>query len=111
MTVADIAALDAFRTLTGDIGMKNEITGAYAGDLLSWVMGKAKEGDCWITIQGHVNISAVASLAGVACVVVAENAVVNEEALRKAAEAGIPILTSRLPIYEICKLLAGIITR
>ncbi len=26
------------------------VTGGYAGDLLSWVMGNAQSGDCWITI-------------------------------------------------------------
>ena len=27
------------------------VTGGYAGDLLSWVMGRAQSGDCWITIR------------------------------------------------------------
>ena len=27
------------------------VTGGYAGDLLSWVMGRAQEGEAWLTIM------------------------------------------------------------
>ena len=36
------------------------VTGGYAGDLLSWVMGRASAGDCWITIMSNQNVAAVA---------------------------------------------------
>ena len=48
------------------------VTGGYAGDLLSWVMGRAREGDCWITIMSNQNVAAVAVLAEVGCVLLAE---------------------------------------
>ena len=38
---------------------EKEVTSAYIGDLLSWVMGKAKSGDAWITIMSNKNILAV----------------------------------------------------
>ena len=31
-----------------------EVTGGYTGDLLSWAMGRAKEGDAWFTVMGNV---------------------------------------------------------
>ena len=43
--------------------MDREITGGYCGDLLSWVMGRAKADDAWITIMTNINFVAVASLA------------------------------------------------
>ena len=39
-----------------------EISGGYAGDLLSWVISRAKSGDVWVTIMSNINIVAVASL-------------------------------------------------
>jgi hypothetical protein len=109
MKVSDLAVLDAFTAVTGDAGLSNDITGVYAGDLLSWVMSKAKAGDCWVTIQGHVNISAVAALTGSACIIVAENAPVGEDARQKSAAEGTPILRTALPMYDVCKLLAGLL--
>ena len=38
------------------------VSGGYVSDLLSHVMGQAKAGQIWITMQGHQNIVAVASL-------------------------------------------------
>ena len=45
-----------------------EVSGAYVGDLLSWVMGRAQADNAWITIMSNVNVIAVASLSDVACV-------------------------------------------
>ena len=38
-----------------------EITGVYIGDLLSWVMGRAKSGDAWLTIMSNINMKSVYS--------------------------------------------------
>ena len=46
-----------------------EIAGIFTGDLLSWAMGRAKEGDAWFTVMGNVNAVAVAALADCACIV------------------------------------------
>lgn len=50
-----------------------EVTGGYAGDLLSWVMGRAQSGDAWITIMSNNNIIAVATLTDAALVILAED--------------------------------------
>ena len=80
------------------------ITGVYCGDLLSWVMSHAKEGNIWLTIQGHINIIAVASLIGIPAIIVVEGSVVDEEVISKANEEGIAILTTKKTAYEIASL-------
>ena len=33
---------------------ERQVIGAYCGDLLSWVMGRAKADDAWITIMTNI---------------------------------------------------------
>ncbi len=68
------------------------IEGVYIGDLLSWVMGKAKSGDAWITIMSNVNILAVASLADCACIILSEGVTLPEDLLATAKDKDINIL-------------------
>lgn len=65
MTVNELSAQAEFKALTMPDG-EREITGVYIGDLLSWVMGRAKADCAWITIMSNINIVAVASLADTA---------------------------------------------
>jgi hypothetical protein len=78
-----------------------DVTGGYACDLLSYVMAKAKAGDLWVTVQGHPNIVAVASLIGLAGIVVAEGAKVEPATLEKAEQEGVLILTTPLTTYAV----------
>ncbi len=82
-------------------GLEQEVSGGYVSDLLSNVMGQAKGGNLWVTMQGHVNIVAVASLAGVSAVIVAGGAAVDEKAMEKARENNIVLLTSPRGAFEI----------
>ena len=85
-----------------------EIEGGYTGDLLSWVMGRVRENHAWITIMSNINIVAVASLADVACIVLAEGVTVDET-IRTTAEAkGINLYTSEKTAYELASMLARI---
>lgn len=78
------------------------VTGGYAGDLLSWVMGRAKSGDAWVTIMTNRNILAVAALADTACVIVAEDSAVEAEVTALAEEKGINLYRSPLNIFDLC---------
>jgi len=69
-----------------------EVTGGYTGDLLSWVMGRAAEGDVWITIMSNANIVAVATLADVSCVLLAEGAAPDKGVAELAAQKGVNLL-------------------
>lgn len=78
------------------------VTGGYAGDLLSWVMGRAQSGDAWVTIMTNRNILAVAALADTACVIVAEDSVVEPDVSELAAEKGINLYRSRRNSFDLC---------
>lgn len=77
-----------------------EISGIYIGDLLSWVMGRAKADDAWITIMSNINIVAVASLADVACIILAEGVNLDSSVVETARAKGVNIIASQLPAYE-----------
>ena len=62
MKISDIITKLDLKVISGHNGLSNEITGGYVSDLLSDVMGNAREGEVWITLQTHQNIIAVGSL-------------------------------------------------
>ena len=101
MTVREWAERSGMRAAALPDG-EREITGVYLGDLLSWVMGRAKSGNAWITIMNNINVVAVASLADVSCVIFAEGTEVPDEVVQKAEAQDINLLRSELPAYELC---------
>ena len=104
MTVNELSAQAEFKALTMPDG-EREITGVYIGDLLSWVMGRAKADCAWITIMSNINIVAVASLADTACIILAESVELPEDVDTTATQKNVNILSSELGAYEIaCKL-------
>ena len=86
-----------------------EIDGCYCGDLLSWVMSRAEPGNVWLTVMGNVNSIGVAVLADISCIILTENAALDEDAKKRATEQGVVILTSSKNSYtlaaEISKLI------
>ena len=84
-----------------------EIKGAYIGDLLSWVMGRAKADDAWITIMSNRNILAVASLSDVSCIILAEGVTLEEDIIETAREKGINILRGEETAFSIAAKLAS----
>ena len=86
-----------------------EIGGGYAGDLLSWVMGRLGEDEAWVTIMSNINVVAVASLADVACVIFSEDVDPDDEAVQKAQKEGVNLLKVSCSSYEICAKLAELI--
>ncbi|MBQ4128965.1 MAG: hypothetical protein IJD68_04250 [Ruminococcus sp.] len=80
---------------------EREITDCYIGDLLSWVMGRAPSDSIWLTVMGNINSIAVASLADVSCIVLVENAALDEDAKAKAAAHDITILQSEENAYHL----------
>ena len=88
---------------------EREVKGAYVGDLLSWVMGKADAGNVWITIMSNVNIVAVATLADTSCILLADGVVPEEDVLDTASQKGVNILSSELSAYELAKKISGLV--
>ena len=79
-----------------------KVTGGYAGDLLSWVMGRAKEGDAWVTIMSNVNIIAVASLADPSCIILSENVSPDDGVLERAEAQGVNLLKTKKDTFSVC---------
>ena len=108
MTVKELAAaLDCKIFCMPDAD--REISGGYAGDLLSWVMGRAEAGDAWVTIMSNVNIVAVATLADPACIILSENVQPDDNALLKAQDVGVNILGSTADTFSLCARISELI--
>lgn len=88
---------------------EREVTGGYTGDLLSWVMGRAQSGDCWITIMSNTNIVAVAALSDTAAVVMAEGVMPDAGVAELAEKKGINLFSSEKPAYRLCAELAALL--
>ena len=78
-----------------------EIYGCYCGDLLSWVMSRAEENNVWLTVMGNINSIGVAVLTDIACIVLTENAPLDDNAKQKADENGVIVLTTNKNSYEV----------
>lgn len=109
MTVECFAKLSGFKVITLPHPDK-EIDGAYVGDLLSWVMGRAEAGNLWITIMSNVNVVAVASLADISAVILAEGVSLDDDVVTVAAEKGINVLSTEANAYLTAKKVAELIS-
>ncbi|MEG1389212.1 MAG: hypothetical protein RSD07_02505 [Angelakisella sp.] len=102
MTVKELCDRNGLVPETGD--GSREVTGIYCCDLLSIVMGRAPADCVWVTVMGNLNAVAVAVLVDVACIVLAENMPLDEDARKRAEQEGVTIIRSKLPVYETCKM-------
>lgn len=100
MTVNELANKIGLKPLAGIGGDQTEVLTCYSGDLLSWVMGRAKEGSAWLTVMGNVNAIAVATLADCACIILTEGAPLDEDARQRAEIQNVPVYSTDLNAYE-----------
>lgn len=101
MTVRELKEKLNLRLVSGEEGLDNVIDGGYTSDLLSDVMGNAEMGQCWITLQTHKNIMAIASLKDLACIVLVKDLEPNSDTIEQSNQEGIPILTTIKEAFEI----------
>lgn len=100
-TIGEICrALDLKVVCPGDEA--REIEGVIVGDLLSHILGEARENWIWVTIQIHLNVSAVAVLKDLPLVILASNRTPQEDLAKKCAEENIALAVSPLRAYELC---------
>ena len=85
----------------GDKAAEKEVKGGYCGDLLSWVMSRANESDCWLTVMGNVNSIGVAVLADVACILLTENSAFDDDAKMRAEQNGVIVLRSQENAFDL----------
>lgn len=100
MQIDVLAEKLGWKLLTESSGTDREALGCYCGDLLSWVMGRAKADDVWLTVMGNINAIAVATLADVSAIVLVEDAALDAEALARANQQEVAVYTTSLPAYE-----------
>ena len=108
MTVREIAALTGFSAAA--LPQPERVAdGVYIGDLLSWVMGRAKADDAWLTVMGNVNAIAVASLADTAGIILVEDAVLDADAKARAEQQEIAVYGTSLPAFETALKIASLL--
>jgi hypothetical protein len=105
MDLNEIISSLPLTVVTPPADFSREVTGAYVSDMLSDVMGNAKDGFLWITIQIHLNTIAVASLKNLSGIILVNSRVPAEDTLKKAIEENIPILTTPLPAFDLVGML------
>jgi hypothetical protein len=101
MTLREVIDSLRLQVLTDGAGLDRDVTGGYACDLLSVVMGRSQTGQVWVTRQSHANVVAVASLKELAAVVLADGVTADPETLAKASEEKVVVLGSTLPAFEL----------
>ena len=72
--------------------MHPKIAKVFCCDLLSIAMSKAPENGAWVTVMGNKNTLAVASLADVSCIILAEGITFSDEDLACAKRKELPSL-------------------
>lgn len=94
ITLREIVERAGLQVRNPGVNLLRPVSGGYAADLLSCVMAGAKQGNIWVTLQGHPNIVAVAALLDLAAIVVTEDAPIDPQTLDRATEEGVPVLSS-----------------
>lgn len=98
-----LSELDGILSVTVHNAAKNsecEVTGVYCSDLLSNVMGQARPGMLWLTMQAHPNIVAVASLLGLSAVVLTGGVQPEPDTVTKAADEEVPLFSAAVSSFD-----------
>lgn len=101
VSLLDIKTSFNLQVECGEELLDREVLGGYVSDLLSDVMANAKKGDIWVTRQVHPNIVAVAVIRMLPAIIIINNFKPEEETVKKAITKKLPILTSKLPAFEL----------
>ena len=109
MQINILAEKLGWKLLTECDGGDRTAEGCYCGDLLSWVMSRAEEGNVWLTVMGNVNSIGVAVLAELSCIILTENAPLDDDAKKRAEENGVVVLTTAENAYETAARIAKVI--
>lgn len=100
MKISDLIQLELFKLVNDGNNTEREISAVYCCDLLSIAMGKMPAGSAWVTVMSNINTLAVASLADVSCIILAEGCHLDVNGLAKAREQGITVFETELPVFD-----------
>jgi serine kinase of HPr protein (carbohydrate metabolism regulator) len=101
MKLADLVDKLSLEVRSAHERLDTEVTGGYASDLLSDVIGNSSEGNVWVTLQIHQNVVAVACMKDLAGIILVSQREPEEDTVQKAESEGIPLLVSKLPAFEL----------
>jgi len=99
MTVKELIDTGKFKLINVSDDSR-EIDKIFCCDLLSIAMSKAPVDSAWVTCMANVNTLAVASLADVSVVILAESSQLDEDSVSKAKEQEINVLATAEPIFD-----------
>ncbi|MBQ8183338.1 MAG: hypothetical protein IJ025_05505 [Clostridia bacterium] len=110
MTVDKLQEILGLTYLCGEESApQKQIDGCYCGDLLSWVMSRAEAGNIWLTVMGNINSIGVAVLADISCIILTENAALDDDARKRAEENEVVIFTTDKNAYTMAAEISKII--
>jgi serine kinase of HPr protein (carbohydrate metabolism regulator) len=101
MKVSNLLNLNQLDLINSNGNLNNEISGIFACDLLSHVMGHAQENNILITVLNNINVLGVTSLLDLSCVIFTHNIDLNDAVIKKADELEIPLFETELSTAEI----------
>ncbi|MEA1874727.1 MAG: DRTGG domain-containing protein [Bacteroidota bacterium] len=105
MTLKQLVDDLGFVALTDETRLNRTPESVYVSDLLSDVMGKARENMIWVTSQAHNNIVAVASLKELSAIVVVNERKVSQDVIEQAERENVNIIASCHAAFETVGLL------
>ena len=100
MNVHELAAACGFTYFNGENIEASSVEGAYCCDLLSWVIGRALDTDALVTVMSNTNVIAVAVMAELPCVIFSEGVRPDAQALLKAQQNDVILLSSQKTTYD-----------
>lgn len=89
-----------FEAVNKSDDLSAELSKVFCCDLLSFAMSRNPSGSVWITVMGNVNTIAVSVLTDGGCIILAENAQLDEQALDRAISQGVTVLRTSLPVFD-----------
>lgn len=102
----NLNSIPELNLITNNLSIQNEVSGIFACDLLSHVMGFASEGNILITVLNNINVLGVASLLELSCVIFSYDIAVSDTIINKANELEIPLFRTQLSTAEIIGILS-----
>lgn len=100
MTVGELIEKEIFQVVVEGEDLSREIAEIFCCDLLSVAMGRAPSDSAWVTVMGNVNTIAVATLADVSCVILAESAQPDDMCRARAGQQGVTLLATKEPVFQ-----------
>ena len=102
MTLAKIVELLDAEILCGDEHLERAAKAACGADLMSDVLAYHKEDAVLLTGLVNMQVIRTAEMSDIICVVFVRGKRPNREILNLAVETDLPILTTKLPLFEYC---------